>query len=114
LFSYRITCSSEAGSRLRRVVLAQPEPRHHVDLVLLLRRVEDEHLAVLLELRVERHPQQPFFIRVVVVLNPVLDIQEHLRLGRLLVVREDVNRALLDGDEHAVRAVAGVGQHDGA
>ena len=60
--------------------------------------VEDEELAVLLVLRVEREAEEAFLVRVVVVGDPVLDVEEDLGQA-LRVVGEDVDDAVLGGDE---------------
>ena len=43
-----------------------------------------------------------------------LDVEEDFGFLGLLIVDKSVNDAVLCGDEHAVAAVAGVGQHDGS
>ena len=58
----------------------------------------------------ERQAQKAFFILIVVILDPVLQIEKHLSLGGLLVVGKDVDDAVFGGDENPVAAVAGMGQ----
>ena len=94
------------------IILADLEPRDDVRQPLRLRRVEDEEIPVLLESGMEREPQEALLVGLVLVGHPVLDVEEDGGAGRLLVVGERVDHAVLGGDEDAVRAIAGMGQHD--
>ena len=93
-------------------VLAELEPGDDRRQRNFLRRIVDEQLAVLLELGMEGHAQKAFLVLRVLVAHLVFEIEEQLGLLDALVVREDVDLAEFRGDEHAVRAITGVRQHD--
>ena len=92
------------------IILGHPEPGHHRP----ARRdgVEDEELAVRAVVGVEREPQQPFLV--VLAPDHVPEVEKDFRFLGVRPVREDADAAVLLDDEHPVRAVAGVGELDGA
>src|SRR5262249_3142112 len=85
------------GIGLVRIVLSDAEAANDIRQGRLLARVEDEELAIFLVAWMEGEAEEPFFILLVVVDDPILKIEEDFRLRRLLVVGEDVNYAVLRG-----------------
>src|SRR5262249_14263989 len=84
------------------VVLADAEARNDVLQFGLLVGVENEELAGLLVIGMEGHSEKPLLVLLVVVAHAGLEVEEDLGLDRLLVIGEDVDDAVLGGDEEAV------------
>ena len=60
----------------------------------------------------EGHAEQAFFVHAVGVRDAVRDVEEHLAGLHALVIVEDIDHALLAGDEDPVRAISRMSQHD--
>ena len=60
----------------------------------------------------ERQAEQALFVFLVVVIDLFLNVEKDLGLVGLGIVGKDVDDALLDADEDAIAAVAGMGQDE--
>ena len=106
--------SSDAGSASVGVVLAHPEPRHDVaSASRFFGRVEDEELAGLLVLRVERQAEEALLVRRCrcTARGPGCRGRPWSSVAFWSFGKTWID-AVLRGDEDAVAAVAGVRQHD--
>ena len=81
---------------------------------MLLRRVVDEELAVLLELRVKRQPQQTIFIRAILIRHPLADVQHFACFFDVQIVCEDEHAAELRDHGDSIRAIRRESESDRA
>src|SRR5690606_41947946 len=93
-----------------RIIFLHAKARHDVRHVRIDVGIEDEKLAVLLELGMKRHSEETFLVLLVAIANLLRDVEKDL--GFLVAGLEDMDDALLLSHENAVRSVASMGQQN--